>query len=52
VNFVAFGQKQFGQIRTILSGDAGDERLFYHSFQAEVFRNGSGNARLYEGATD
>jgi hypothetical protein len=31
MDFVAFGQQQFGQIRTVLAGYAGDERFFYHS---------------------
>ena len=31
VDFITFGQQQFGKIRTVLSGDACDERFFCHS---------------------
>src|SRR5579863_1663670 len=30
MNFIALGQQELSQIRTVLSGDAGDQRLFSH----------------------
>jgi hypothetical protein len=31
VDLVAFAQQEFGQIRTVLPGDPGDQRLFCHA---------------------
>jgi hypothetical protein len=30
VDFISFGKQQFRQVRAVLAGDAGDERLFVH----------------------
>ena len=29
VNFIALREKKFGQVRSVLAGDAGDERFLY-----------------------
>jgi hypothetical protein len=38
VNFVTLGQKQFRQVRTVLTRDAGDKRAFGHKFRPYVWR--------------
>ena len=45
VDFVAFGQEQFRQIRTVLAGDAGDERAFSHKLCAIRFGISTGQGK-------
>jgi hypothetical protein len=39
VNFIALGQQQLRQIRTVLSGDASNQCAFRHKFVAATIRN-------------
>jgi hypothetical protein len=36
VDFVTFFQQEFGQVRTVLTSDAGDERAFHGSLEGMV----------------
>ena len=44
VDFVALGQQQFRQIRTVLPGDARDQSFFRHNFLAQDSESRSNNA--------